>query len=253
MSFVALSQQAHSSLSFTPVLNYKHADKSPLVPVVVPELTALLQSHTLCFGKIGEHYSLFALVGTTQHGSAYVTPDGNWASAYVPASLRKGPFALLRAEGRDDLVLCISEEGLTSSPDAEPLFDGEGEMTQATKTHFEIVKLFHGASKATDSAVSALEEAGVIKPWETALNDGKQIAKANGLYCIDEKALNSLSAEKYQLLQGAPMAIAYAQLFSMRNKRVLEVLIRQKVTNDSADFDVDTLFGKADDTLKFNL
>ncbi len=253
MSFVALSPQAHSSLSFTPVANYKFADHTPLISVAIPELTALIQSHVLCFGKTGEHYALFALVGTTQHGSAYVTAEGNWAAPYAPAYLRKGPFALLRAEGRDDLVFCISEEGLTSSPEAEPLFDANGEMTQATKSHFDLVKLFHGASKVTHEAVAALEKAGIIKSWELALNDGQQLAKANGLFCIDEKALNALPAEKYHLLRGAPMAVAYAQLFSMRNKQVLEVLIRQKVKQDSTDMDVEALFGKADDTLKFDL
>lgn len=253
MSFVALSPQAHVNLSFTPVSNYKFADNAPLISVAIPELTALLQSHVLCFGKAGEQFSLFALVGTTQHGSAYVTAEGHWAAPYVPAFLRKGPFALMRAEGRDDLVFCISEDGLTSSPDAEPLFGAEGEMTQATKMHFEIVKLFHGASKATQEAVTALAKAGVIKPWELPLNDGKQLAKANGLYCIDEKALNTLPAEDYYLLKGAPMVVAYAQLFSMRNKPVLETLIKQKASNDATDFDVEALFGQADDTLKFNL
>jgi SapC protein len=45
---------------------------------------------------------------------------------------------------------------------------------------------------ATDRAVAVLADAQLIKPWPLTVNVGNQQMTVNGLYCVDESALNVL-------------------------------------------------------------
>jgi len=213
-------------------------------------MALLTQSHALVFAKTPEGMRIYALVGSAEKGNAYVLPDGRWAAPYVPLHLRKGGFALLKAQGRDDLVLCLNDESHSDDPNALMLFDEAGELTDAAKTQFEIVKQGMGALNATNEAVEALEKAGVLKPWDVAIKNGNELAKTKGLFAIDPEALNNLSQEAFYALKGSPMTLAYAHLFSVRNIHLLNMLLDRKAEQEE-EVDLEALFGDANDTLQF--
>ena len=250
MAFVPVSPQTHAQVGFKPVTDFSFAAKLPLVPVVLPEVALMIQSHALCFAKGPEGITLYALLGAGEQGCAYVLPDGRWAAPYVPLNLRKGGFALLKAEGRDELIFCMDDEAHSVEADALALINEEGQLSDAAKTQLELVKQAMGTLQLTAQAAQALEKAGVLKPWEVLLKNGDHASKAGGLLCVDQEKLNTLSDEEYAKLKGAPMTLAYAQLFSMRNIQLLNLLISRKAEQEE-EVDIEALFGDANDTLQF--
>lgn len=253
MPFTPISLDHHASCGFDPVTDYHSAASHPLIPVYLHEHALLINSVPLCFIKQDDTYLLMALVGSTEAGCAYLRTDGAWATPYVPVALRGRPFNLLQTAEGEKLVLCIDDDALTDGSSGERLFNAQGELSDAVKTHLDLLKQRQSVIKPTQEAVNTLAEAGVLKEWDVVLRSAEGSAKTKGLYSIDQDALNTLPAETYHSLQGNPMALAHAQLFSMRNIRLLNVLLDNKLKHQTEEFDLDAFFDGSDDTLKFNL
>ena len=111
----------------------------------------------------------------------------------------------------------------------------------------------------TAASTQKLHEAGVIEPWPLTLErgEGQEPLKVNGLYRVNEKALNSLDAEAYATLRGGPMALAHAQLFSMSQLSQLSERAKfhaQHATQEVPE-NLDSVFDGGDDdelTLDFD-
>jgi hypothetical protein len=70
----------------------------------------------MAFIKQQDNFVLVGLLSLTPGQNVFVAQDGRWLGAYVASVFRGYPFRLARAEGRDDLILCIDEDsGLISN------------------------------------------------------------------------------------------------------------------------------------------
>ncbi len=177
----------------------------------------------------------------------YLHGDGRWLGPYAPLSARHYPFALGRMEN-GERVLSLATSHLTLEG-GTPLFDEAGALSEAAKAHFQRLQDFSNQQAITQKACEQLDRQGVLTPWED-----KDASNRTNLYRIDEQALNALSSEAYYALRGAPMALAYGQLFSMNQ---LEVLKRRaswsgKIANTDVPENLDTVFGEDDDELRFD-
>ena len=73
--------------------------------------------------------------------------------------------------------------------------------------------------------MNALADAGLITPWEINLKQGEKVMPVEGLFRIDEAALNKIDDEDFLAVRKAGgLALAYAQLLSMNQLTVLERL-----------------------------
>lgn len=110
----------------------------------------------------------------------------------------------------------------------------------------------------TAASIERLQQAGVIQPWAVEIEQGedKPAATVNGFYAVDENALNALDATTYHSLKGAPMALAYGQLYSMSQTKQLTLraqYLSQQTT--ATPTNLDRLFDgptSVDETLSFN-
>ena len=112
----------------------------------------------------------------------------------------------------------------------------------------------------TQAAVDTLHSSGLIEPWQINVVNGNQTANVEGLYCINETSMNSLSEELFiKLHQTEVLSIAYAQLFSMNQISVLadlgkiqEQMKSQAVNNVNVQSGIEGFRLSQDDgTLKF--
>ncbi|WP_404342574.1 SapC family protein [Vreelandella venusta] len=214
--WTVISKSHHAQALYYPREGYHHAREQLVASVLLAELPKLVQHFTLGFMPKGERYVAVALLAVEQSQNLYVHPDGRWLGGYVPASLRGYPFSLLPDE-HGQRVLCIDAEQLTDAADlGQPLFDEHGHPSTAVAKQLDFHKYCEANRQRTQQAVDALQQADVLHPWPLEVNqgEGETSRKIEGLYRIDEKALNTLEATTYATLQGAPMALAHAQLFS---------------------------------------
>ena len=98
----------------------------------------------------------------------------------------------------------------------EEFFAADGTLAPTTKAIAELVQFSERDQVTTARAVSALADAGVIKPWPLTMQVGDQQIAVNGLHSIDEAALNALDDATFlKLRKASSMVVAYGQLLSM--------------------------------------
>jgi len=249
--WTVISKSSHAQTHYYPREGYHHTREQLVAPILLAELPKLTQHFMLGFMPQGEHFIAVALLGVEQGQNLYVHPDGRWLGSYVPASLRGYPFNLLPDE-HGQQVLCIDAEQLVDATDVgQALFDEHGQPSDALVKQLDFQQHCEANRQRTQQAVDALQQADVLQPWplEISRGEGATPKRVEGLYRIDEKALNTLDAETYVTLQGAPMALAHAQLFAAHQLSQLTERAKFHAQTGPQEMpdDLDSLFNDDDD------
>lgn len=251
--WIALSPSQHGPMYQLPRDGYHFAAGQAVAGVLLAELNRLLPEYVLGFIREAEGYRLVALLGLGGQ-NLYVAPNGKWLGSYVPATLRGYPYRLATPQGGGDKVLAIEAMHL-SEHEGEALFAEDGKPSAAVSERLNFLTRCEHDRARTAQAARALEQAGVITPWPLKVERGEGQAPltVEGLYRIDEAALNALSADAYTALQGAPMALAHAQLFASSRLEPLTQRARFQAEHESRQTpeNLDELFGEDDDELSF--
>jgi hypothetical protein len=166
-------------------------------------------------------YLPVAVLALSKGGNLFVGPGGQWLGGYIPIVLRRYPFSLISTGNGEGGALGIDEDsGLIVDDDdgegVEEFFAADGTFAPTTKAIAELVQFSGRDQVATARAVSALADAGVIKPWPLTMQVGDQQITVNGLHSVDEAALNALDDATFlKLRRASSMVVAYGQLLSM--------------------------------------
>lgn len=256
-NFKALSRENHADKFWRRNTTYRFALPEVVVPLVASELPHAMMAVPIAFMQQGESYVPAALMGLAPGKSLYVAPDGSWSGNYVPAVLRAYPFMLANSQDGQK-VLCFDEDSglLSDGPEGERFFDVDGLPSQGVKDVLAFLQHIEQSRAQTLTACAALAKHGVIKPWVIALEMDSGEKNLAGLYQIDEVALNALDDSAFLALRkvGA-VAVAYCQLFSMQNLRLLGRLAEmqakagQPIFDDSGKLDLEFL--KRNETISF--
>lgn len=242
----ALSKTAHRDKGLLPRDGYRHAQSDPVVSVLLAELLKLLPHYTLGFVARGKGYMPVALLSLDGESNLYVAANGKWVGSYVPAMMRGYPFAL--ADGSNNQKVVVVDTERLSDEGGEPLFEGDEPSTTVQQT-LDFLNQCEKDRQQTAKAAGALQQAGVIVPWALSIprSEGAEPQRIDGLYRVDEKALNNLDAETYATLRGAPMALAHAHLFSVEQTDQLTKRADYHARQGSTPENLDSLFGEDDD------
>jgi len=224
----AITTERHGKKVWKKVTDYAFAASETVIPLVGAELGKAVLSMPIGFIKLDAGYQLVAINSLQPGTNLYVAPGGKWLGTYIPASLRAYPFKLARQEGSDESILCIDEaSGLVvdSAEDGNAFFDDQDKPAQGIKDILSVLSKVEVSRAATQGAVNALADAGLITPWALNLKQGEEVVPVKGLFHVDEAALNKLDDEGFLTLRKAGgLALAYAQLLSMEQIALLERL-----------------------------
>ena len=257
--WVAVSKDDHAQWYYWPRDKYHFAQAQQVVPVLLAELGKLLPHFALGFIKEKGVYTPVALLSLDGKTNHYLHPEGKWLGTYVPAALRGYPFRLAEQQGESQqLVLCVDQTVLTEEPSAKPLFDEDGQLAKGVAKTLDFLTQCEKNRQVTAACAQKLADAGVIEAWplEIGRGEGNEPLKVNGLYRINEKALNGLGAEALHALRGGPLSLAYAQMFSTHQLHELTTRIEYLAQAGAAQGvpeNIDSLFDSGeDDDLTFD-
>jgi hypothetical protein len=226
--FTAISPEHHAKKVWKYVTDYAFVAEQTVIPLVGVELSKVVPAMPIGFIKQEGGYQLVAITSLQPGTNLYVAPDGKWLVPYIPAALRGYPFKLVQQEGAGEFILCINEaSGLVveNTEDGNAFFDDQDQPTQGIKDILNFLTEIKASHDVTEGAVNALADAGLIMPWKINLKQGEEVVPVEGLFSIDEAALNKLDDEDFLTLRKAGgLAVAYAQLLSMNQLVVLERL-----------------------------
>ena len=230
---VPVSQASHRYKRLLPIPSYAFARTQAIVPLLAAEIAQAIHNFPIVFAKHGEAFVLMGLLSLRPESNLFVTTDGKWLGSYIPACLRQYPFAIgLPAEGGEP-VLCADEgSGLISDTDGQPLFGVDGTPTETLRKAMEFVSEMERNRAITIRAVNALTQHDLIVPWELKLQGPAGAQQVEGLFRVDEVALNALSGEAFLELRAAgALPLAYAHLLSLN---CIEVLTRLLAAQNQA-------------------
>ncbi len=229
-NFQPVSKETHGYKRLLPVPSYAYTQKQAIVPLLGAECPQAIHNFPIVFAPYGESYVLMGLLSLQPERNMFVSADGQWLGSYVPAIFRQYPFAVgLPAEGGEPLLCVDTDSGLISETDGQPLFEVDGNPSEVMRKVIEFVGELERNRAATIRAVNVLVKHNLIVPWDITLQQPQGPHKINGIFRVDEVAMNALSNEDFQeLREVGALPIAYAHLLSLN---CIDVLVRLSAAN----------------------
>ena len=225
-----ISRERHAQQRWQRHTSYAFSAHEALVPLAAAELSTAAMGLPLAFIEQQGAFVPVAVLGLQAGSNLLVGADGRWAGAYIPAALRGYPFRLAHTEDGQQ-VLCIDEESglVTAGPGGERFFNDDAQPAQATLDILNFLTQIGQSRAAAAVACAALARHQLIRPWPITLqNDGGE-QQIDGLFQVDEAALNQLAGEALQeLARAGALAVAYCQLLSMQHLPLLGQLARAR-------------------------
>lgn len=122
-------------------------------------------------------------------GHRWCAEDGRWQGSYVPAFIRRYPFALTQ-EG----TVCIDRQApALAGEKGEALFGEDGANTPALNRVIQYLNLFEREYARTREFSAALKAQELFKPFVLqVMQKGQAPQRLDGLFVLDEKKLSEL-------------------------------------------------------------
>jgi hypothetical protein len=234
VNYVPLSKQNHDKQHILSVKDLKSFDKQLTLPVYGAEVSRLALQFPLGFVRQGEGFALHLLCSiATELGNAFITEEGKWLGAYIPAILRQRPFIILPNE-EGEKVVCIDEESPLLGDNGHSLFQ-DGESTEFLNAMIGFLEQLYFSALGTQKAVDLMASFDLIVPWEVKVKQSEEKeVSVEGVFKIDEVKLNQLDDSKWLALKNADATpVIYGQLLSMPNLGTLMQLIQHKIDRRS--------------------
>ena len=223
---VSLSQYADKR--WKRYTGYQFAAQDSAVQLDMEEVPKAMLLLPLAFIPQGDGFKVAALLGLGAGKNLFVALDGRWVGGYVPAQYRSYPFVFSPVEN-GGYVLCVNEDSglVTQDPADELFFTEDGQQAPVIQDLLKFLQLQARGHLALDKACAALQAQGLLEPWPIKVQGEQGVQEVQGLYRVNEQALNALDAESlYALKQAGALNVAYCQLLSMQHLSNLGTLLQ---------------------------
>ncbi|NTS76739.1 SapC family protein [Catenovulum sp. SM1970] len=191
-----INAQAHANTKIKQDPGFAHSQGQHLIPIVVHEFAPASQDTPIVFIKDSEtgRFMAMSLVGLKPGENVLVGEQ--WKGTYIPQVLRNYPLVVAKGKEEGQAILCLHQDSpLISETEGEALFDENGEQTQWCKKMAEQVISSVEQNQITQGYVQYLAEKQLIAPQTLNMNISGEQYSLNGLYVINEQALNDLADE----------------------------------------------------------
>lgn len=222
-AYQAITSTTHADKRWKRYASYAFAAKDALAPLVAQELPRALLYLPIAFVAQDAQFTPVAVLGIQSGQNLFVAPDGRWLGGYTPAAYRAYPFALANLpDGQQQVLAFDVDSGLLAEAEGEPFYDSEGRPAQSVQDILAFLTQVQVNRAPTQRACKALAEHRLFQSWPITVQTETGERQVEGLYRVDEAALNTLPAESLKALQLAgALPVAYCQLLSMQHLPLL--------------------------------
>jgi hypothetical protein len=198
-----LSADRHGKLVLAIENTFAFAKEAVAIPLNAVEISAA-RSYPVVFANTAPWLPL-AVMGLRQNENMFVEKDGSWRDgSYVPAYVRRYPFALARQQEQGPYTLCIdSESKRLVKKGGQPLFDG-AKATEVIRSAMQFCIAFEQEMDATKRIVEQIHSKGLLVPNQATvtLPSGTTLSLTD-FFVIDEKKFAELPDADFLELRGA--------------------------------------------------
>lgn len=219
---VALNDKRHADLRLQAVARYDFVAGTASLPLLMAESGECARRYPLVFAGPPGAAVPAILLGLQDGENLFVDARGQWTGAYLPAFIRRYPFALGNDEA-GNAVVCIDQAATCLGTAAgEPLFIA-GQPGPVLQKTMNFLREFQAAALATAQVAARIEALGLLRAADSLakLKDGSQF-RLSGLRVVDAARLAALDdAALLDLARSGGLKLIHAHLISLGNLATL--------------------------------
>lgn len=216
---VPVTKARHAGKKIKQVEGLGFASQFHIASVMVHEFARASAIYPVVFleDKAKDEFRPVVLMGLEAGENLFVGEDGKWAASYVPAIIRRYPFALASTGEEGRFTVCIDEgSDLVNDDEGVALFKDDGEPAES----LENVKRYLGELQQMDMFTREfckyMAEHNLFTPLNMRVRQADQIKNINGCYVINEERMNNLSNDRFvEMREKRYLPAIYAQLVSL--------------------------------------
>ena len=224
----AINKAGFAKKSWKHNTDFRFAASDAVCLLGAAEVPSAMMAMPLAFVATGGGYSIAAIQGLEHGANYFVNAEGKWIGSYIPAAYRARPFALANYQLEEEKpILCIdTDSGLLIDDDTEEAFyDEELEPMPFLNEIGSFLVTMLTSREASIRMGKVLSTLGLLIPWEVEFKQGDRTKRIDGLFRVDEIALNELPGDAYaELREAGSIAMIYGHLLSMQRISGLRVL-----------------------------
>ena len=216
---VPLNKERHAKTKIQDIKDFKFAATHHIAYITMHEFARAAAIFPIVFleDKENNTFRPVVLMGLNQGENMFVSADGKWNASYVPAILRRYPFALAPNGDTGQYVVCIDEDSdLVGEKEGTNLFDEQGEPTAVVDNIKRFLSELQQMDILTNHFCTFLAENNMFIPLNMKIRENEVEKNLTGCYVINESRLNSLSDELFLTIKNKSYLPAiYAHLISL--------------------------------------
>lgn len=215
---VPINQERHAGKKIKEVTGFDFSSKFHIAYVTTHEFVRASAIYPLVFieDKEKDQFRPVALLGLDAGENLFVDAKGKWQASYIPAIIRRYPFALSQAdEGR--YLVCIDEQSeLVSDTEGTAMFNDKGEPTEVIDNVKRYLSELQQMDIVTQDFCKFLAANNLFVPLNMRVRQSDKFKNISGCYVINEERLNNLSDERFlELRNKRYLPAIYAHLTSL--------------------------------------
>jgi hypothetical protein len=187
--------------------------------VTVHEFARAAATYPIVFleDKPNDGFRPVVLLGLHPGENLFLGADGAWNASYIPAMIRRYPFALSKGTEENRFVVCVDEAStLLSDTEGAPMFDEKGEPTQVIENVKRYLSELQQMDMLTQQFSHFLLSNNLLTPLNMRVNATAQARNITGCYVINEERLNAFSDALFLEVRAKGFLPAmYAHLMSL--------------------------------------
>jgi len=236
---VPVNVERHAKTKIKQVEGFHFADGFHIASIMMHEFARAAAIYPIVFieDKQQDAFRPVVLLGLDADENLFVDKTGKWQASYVPAIIRRYPFALARTDKEGQFTVCIDEGSpLVNEEEGNALFDENGAPTAVVEN----VKRYLGELQQMDAISQAfcrfLSEHNMFSPLNMKVRDDNRVKNITGCYVINEDRLNNLSDDRFNEMRTKRYLPAiYAQLISLGQVDRLIMLKDERAAGDKTE------------------
>ena len=217
-SIVPITLEKHVDIKVKQIDSFKFAKDVNMASIMVHEFSRAASIYPIVFveDKQNDIFKPVVLFGLEEGENLFVDSDNKWKSSYIPAIIRRYPFALAKTEEDGKFTVCIDEESeFVNKEDGQALFDGDKPAVVMERVKRYLAEL-QQMDLFTDEFCKFMVSKNMFTPLNMKIKVENEIKNISGAYIINEERLNALSDETYlELRTKKYIPVIYSHLSSL--------------------------------------
>lgn len=215
---VPITKERHEKIKVKAIENFQFVKNINMASIMVHEFSRAASVYPIIFveDKQKDKFKPVVLLGLEEGENLFVQGD-KWQASYIPAIIRRYPFALAKMEEEGRFAVCIDEKSeYVNKKEGQSLFEKNGEPAEIMERVKRYLAELQQMDLFTDACCKYLGEKNMFTPLNMKVRIGNELKNITGGYIVNEERLNSLSDETFlEMRNNKYIPVVYAHLSSI--------------------------------------